>query len=164
MFSFEEIREMVDEGKKLPTTASPEEEFAYQELKFATVREKEKVITKNVSKGMQTRARRWFNNMRELRLRYVETTKQWQNLLVRAGWITSKLLKDIDKDADPWSLLRTALEAIAVYEGQKQDFYTSLMDEKLNPPHPDKITRTPVGLMPAGIMEKHNEHSEKNSA
>lgn len=164
MFSFEEIKEMVDEGKRLPTTASPEEEFAYQELKFATVREKEKVITKNVSKGMQTRARRWFNNIRELRLRYVETTKQCQDSLVRAGWMVSELLKDISHDADPWELLRTALRIIARYENHNEDFYVSIMDEKLNPPAPEKIIRTPVGLMPAGIMEKHNEHSEKNSA
>ena len=152
---------MVAEGKKLPTTASPEEELAYQELKFATVREKEKVITKNVSKGMQTRARRWFSYIRDRRVRYVEATKQWQDSLVRAGWMVSELLKAIKPDADPWELLRTALRIIARYENHNEDFYIKIMDEKLDPPHPDKIIRTPVGLMPAGIMEKHNEHSEK---
>lgn len=164
MRSFEEIKEMVDEGKKLPSTASPEEEFAYQELKFAFVREREKVITKNVSKGMQTRARRWFNHIRELRLRYVETTKQWQDMLVKTGWMTCELMKDITPGADPWKLLRQALVIIAGYEGHRDNFYTVQMDEKLCPPDYEKTIRTPVGLMPAGIMEKHNEHKEKDSA
>ncbi|MBR2867840.1 MAG: hypothetical protein IKB88_02080 [Clostridia bacterium] len=164
MRSFEEIKEIVDEGKKLPSTASPEEEFAYQELKFAFIREREKVITKNVSKGMQTRARRWFNHIRELRLRYVETTKQWQDSLMRAGWMVSELLSAIKPDADPWELLRLSLKIIARYENHNEDFYAHIMDEKLNLQPPEKIIRTPVGLMPARIMEKHNEHKEKDSA
>ncbi len=161
---FEEIAEIVKKGGKLPSTAQPEEEFAYQELKFAYTREKEKVIAKNVAGGMRTRAKRWFVKMRNLRLNYMKTVKQWQDSLKDTGWLTSKLMKDIEPCADPWELLRQALIIIARYEGHKDNIYAAQMDEKLKPPPPEKIVRTPVGLMPAGIMEKHNGYKEKDSA
>ena len=161
---FEEIAEIVKKGGKLSSTALPEDEFAFQELKFAYTREKEKVIAKNVAQGMRTRAKRWFVRMRELRLRYMETVKAWQDSLVKTSWLTGELMKSITPGADPWELLRQALVIIARYEGHKDNLYSSQMDEKLCPQPPDKIIRTPVGLMPAAIMEKHNEHKEKDSA
>ena len=161
---FDEIVRTVEKGEKLSVTAAPEEEFVFQELKFAAIREKEKVITKNVARGMRTRAKRWFVKMRELRLRYVETTRQWQDMLVKTGWMTGELMKNVTPGADPWELLRQSLVIIARYEGHRENFYAVQMDEKLSPSDPDKIIRTPVGLMPAGIMEKHNEHKEKDSA
>lgn len=161
---FDEIVKMVEKGEKLPSTASPEDEFAYQELKFAATREKEKVIAKNVARGMRTRARRWFFKMRELRLRYMETVKAWQDSLVKTSWLTGDLMKSITPGADPWELLRQALVIIARYEGHKDNFYTLQADEKFCPLPPDKIIRTPVGLMPAAIMEKHNVHREKDTA
>lgn len=161
---FEEITKMVEKGEKLPATASPEEEFAFQELKFAATREKEKVIAKNVARGMRTRARRWFFKMRELRLRYIETVKSWQDSLVKSSWLTGELMKSIAPGADPWELLRKALVIIARYEGQKDDFYSSQVNEKLYPLPPEKIIRTPVGLMPAAMMEKFNGKKEKDSA
>lgn len=161
---FEEIAEIVKKGGKLPSTALPEDEFAFQELKFAYIREKEKVINKNVAGGMRTRAKRWFVRMRELRLQYMETVKAWQDSLVKTSWLTGELTKSITPGADPWELLRQALVIIARYEGHKDNFYSSQMDEKFYPLPPDKIILTPVGLMPAAIMEKHNEHKEKDSA
>ena len=162
MRSFDEIKTMVESGTKLPGSASYEENIAYRELKFAGIREKEKVITKQTAESMRKRARKWYEEMKTVRLRYVEDHKKWQDSLKGSGQAVAKLLKAVKPDADKEQLLYMAFEAIALLEGHDAGFYISILNDKLKK-NQKKVIRTPVGLMPAEIMEAFDER-QKDSA
>lgn len=162
MRSFDEIKTMVESGTKLPSSALYEENIAYRELKFAGVREKEKVITKQTAESMRNRARKWYEEMKTVRLRYVEDHKKWQDSLKSSGQAVAKLLKAVKPDADKEQLLYMAFEAISLLEGHDARFYISILNDKLKK-NQKKIIRTPVGLMPAEIMEAFDER-QKDSA
>ena len=162
MRSFDEIKTMVESEQKLPTSASYEENIAYRELKFARLREKNKVITRQTAESMRNRARKWYEEMKTVRLRYVEDHKKWQDSLKGSGQAVAKLLKAVKPDADKEQLLYMAFEAISLLEGHDARFYESVLNDKLNK-NQKKVIRTPVGLMPAEIMEAFDER-QKDSA
>ena len=162
MRSFDEIKTMVESEQKLPTSASYEENIAYRELKFARLREKNKVITRQTAESMRNRARKWYEEMKTVRLRYVEDHKKWQDSLKSSGQAVAKLLKAVNPDADTEQLLYMAFEAIALLEGHNAKFYEPIINDKLKKKQ-KKIIRTPVGLMPAEIMEAFDEQ-QKDSA
>ena len=74
----------------------------------------------------------------------------------------AKLLKAVKPDADTELLLYMAFEAISLLEGHDARFYEPVLNEKLKKKR-KKIIRTPVGLMPAEIMEAFDER-QKDSA
>ena len=159
MRSFDEIKTMVESEQKLPTSASYEENIAYRELKFARLREKNKVITRQTAESMRNRARKWYEEMKTVRLRYVEDDKKWQDSLQSSGQAVAKLLKAVKPDADTEQLLYMAFEAIALLEGHDARFYEPVLNEKFKKKR-KKIIRTPVGLMPAEIMEAFDERQK----
>ena len=85
-----------------------------------------------------------------------------QDSLKGSGQAVAKLLKAVKPDAYMEQLLYMAFEAIALLEGHNAKFYEPIINDKLNK-NRKKIIRTPVGLMPAEIMEAFDEQ-QKDSA
>lgn len=131
MLEFNQIHKLVNEGRRLPEYAPPEERMAYFELAGIGERYAKRIITKNEATAQKAAVRQRFDELRRGRLLNLEAYSSYQKNIKAAEARLSELMKAISPQADFELLLREALGIIALFEGQGAGTYERIIDGKL---------------------------------
>lgn len=127
MLSFEQIENLIAEGKPLPKYTDVEERCAYHEVKAAEDLYKRCLILKQERDKMRADAWHMFHDLKNTRLKLREGYKRHLEGIKAAETRLSELIKRTKSGEDAETLLADAFEVISLLEGQETNSYAHIL-------------------------------------